>query len=1047
VQQALPNRVRPAVTARTALAGRRTAAAAGGVLALAGVFGTRLWPVGYEERMVVKAYEDRRLTPARLPGARFVQQDRAERAASGDTLSLIEARAVVLRGLARNPQDLRWTRMGAQIDVLGQSYDKAVQTLVERQEFQGVLGDLGVAYLARGFALGDPADYENAIEYLSRALRENPSDRVARYNRALALEAYFLWNRAEEDWNAYLAVDGTSGWAGEAREHLDRLRERRASWRRKLDQIRAEGDALPSRLEKPPGLAAEPLLDQALTTWLPAAAEAALDGSARRALTMLASLLVQEHQDFLLTDVLGGPRGSRFAAGARRLAEAIRQNNRGEQESGYREARQAADAFREAGSEAAALRADEEAVYALSRTYRTEECLEQSGALLARVEQFRYPWVRVQGLLARATCLERLGDMGISGSLKEQAKQLATRHRYEILGLRVDGLTATSSTLVGDFAKARKQDFAGLGRFWEGVYPAMRGYQFYSDLTEAAEKSGSWQTAYLLAREAVEMVELTGNRRTEGMAHFRLAMCASLAGLSERSSEEQHRASDILTQLEGESTKPAFRAEQLIGIAEAHLENGKTDLAREALGLVNKESIEPSILLKLGFHVAAGTVLLRDGKLKEARTEFENAHELMRASLPSVPTGRERANWQRAKGRIFRSLTHLLIEADKDPDAALALWTEYRSVPIRAANALPNTAGIRRDAARLHDASVLSFVQFEDRIAGWFYDDRGIYPFSSPFGRKEAARACSEFRKLTSDRNSKVEDVRRKGQVLYSALIGPAAGLLDNRRVLALEPDGPCAGIAFEALADGNGAPLGERLAIVTWPGASERLTMPPSRWVGGDLHALIVSDPRLEGEMAAAYPALPDARREGASVAGWFPRHTLLTGAAATLDAVRRSMETADVFHFAGHGLATSEDGTLLLTPQGESAGAALLRSAEVEDVARRCRMVVLSACSTGAGEKLGGFNPESLVQAFWRAGMPTVVATRWAVDSRAALRLMDSFYRGLASGQSPAQALRSASQLLRGDPAFAHPAYWAAFHVFGSPISNAQEYRHARK
>src|SRR5262249_31246495 len=53
--------------------------------------------------------------------------------------------------------------------------------------------------------------------------------------RALCYEKMNLFLQAEGDWKQYLTLDSDSAWAEEAREHLNKLRER-ASSREKLEQ-------------------------------------------------------------------------------------------------------------------------------------------------------------------------------------------------------------------------------------------------------------------------------------------------------------------------------------------------------------------------------------------------------------------------------------------------------------------------------------------------------------------------------------------------------------------------------------------------------------------------------------------------------------------------------------------------------------------------------------------------------------------------------------------------------------------------------------------
>ena len=98
------------------------------------------------------------------------------------------------------------------------------------------------------------------------------------------------------------------------------------------------------------------------------------------------------------------------------------------------------------------------------------------------------------------------------------------------------------------------------------------------------------------------------------------------------------------------------------------------------------------------------------------------------------------------------------------------------------------------------------------------------------------------------------------------------------------------------------------------------------------------------------------------------------------------------------------------------------------------RCRLAVLSACSTGTGESRGPVNPESLVRGMLWAGIARVVATRWNVDAEASVLFMDRFYDALLSGAGVAPALQRAALRLRENPATNHPYFWAGFQSFGT-------------
>jgi CHAT domain-containing protein len=164
------------------------------------------------------------------------------------------------------------------------------------------------------------------------------------------------------------------------------------------------------------------------------------------------------------------------------------------------------------------------------------------------------------------------------------------------------------------------------------------------------------------------------------------------------------------------------------------------------------------------------------------------------------------------------------------------------------------------------------------------------------------------------------------------------------------------------------------------------------------------------------------------------FSGTRLLSGKESTLEGLDGERRRAALFHFAGHSIATGGDAGLLLASSTEGEAGYLLKGSRVQSQDwRACSLVVLSACSTGTGERHGFTNPESLVRAFLNAGAGRVVASRWNVDTNATAGFMRQFYQSILSGNLPVIALRSASETLRKNPATAHPYYWAAFQLFG--------------
>jgi CHAT domain-containing protein len=117
------------------------------------------------------------------------------------------------------------------------------------------------------------------------------------------------------------------------------------------------------------------------------------------------------------------------------------------------------------------------------------------------------------------------------------------------------------------------------------------------------------------------------------------------------------------------------------------------------------------------------------------------------------------------------------------------------------------------------------------------------------------------------------------------------------------------------------------------------------------------------------------------------------------------------------------------------------LLSAREVMEMRLQAELVVLSACDTAGGGISEGEGMIGLTWAFAAAGVPTIVASQWAVPDTTTADLMEDFHQRLQrysqknrSIGGTAAALTEAARAIAGKREYRHPYYWAAFIVVGN-------------
>jgi CHAT domain-containing protein len=170
----------------------------------------------------------------------------------------------------------------------------------------------------------------------------------------------------------------------------------------------------------------------------------------------------------------------------------------------------------------------------------------------------------------------------------------------------------------------------------------------------------------------------------------------------------------------------------------------------------------------------------------------------------------------------------------------------------------------------------------------------------------------------------------------------------------------------------------------------------------------------------------LPGDELERKTIVEVFPNSKIMDSDHASWTQVASVLSESHVFHFMGHGKPDGTGAYLVLNKTSS------LKATDFSpELLKSSRLAVLSACSTGIGRADGLLDTGNLVHSFLSAGVPSVIASRWNVDSENTARLMSSFYRHLGKNETVAQSISEARKEIL--TIRQHPYYWASFNLSG--------------
>ncbi|MBE9229717.1 tetratricopeptide repeat protein [Phormidium sp. LEGE 05292] len=375
---------------------------------------------------------------------------------------------------------------------------------------------------------------------------------------------------------------------------------------------------------------------------------------------------------------------------------------------------------------------------------------------------------------------------------------------------------------------------------------------------------------------------------------------------------------------------------------------------------------------------------------------------------------------------------------------------------------LENARSLQDNLQRLQQNAVILYpLILDDRLELVL-----VNPYSPPIRRTVAVtrtdlnKVIVEFRSALTN---PFADARIPAQKLYNYLIKPLEKDLAQAEVQTIiyAPDGQLRYIPLAALHDGKQWLIQRfRINNITALSLTDFNTQPQSQlqvFAG----AFTQGDYRFKvGDQEFSFRGLPFAGREVENLAAAIPQTTKRLNQQFNRETVLL-MNDYSVVHLATHAafVVGKPEDSFILFGNGDRA---TLRDVEKWTLPK-VDLVVLSACETGVGGKLG--NGEEILgfgYQMQRTGARAAIASLWSVDDGGTQVLMDAFYAVLKRGNiTKAEALRQAqitlitakeqgvgqarSLFVEAVPVrlpsgasrpLSHPYYWAPFILIGNGL-----------
>jgi CHAT domain-containing protein/Flp pilus assembly protein TadD len=940
--------------------------------------------------------------------------------------------------------------------------------------------DLGVCLIQQG-------KLEDALDEFHNSLQLKPNMHEALFNRALCYQRLLLKGAATKDYNRLLEIDLDSSWRKEVEQRREQLSSQLSAQQRESDIVAALHSALAERdfdqAKRIIGSNFEVSVKHALFTGSAEYLKAAVRHEAEQADRTLLELkwigdYTHSRGDACLTDIttyLTALPQQELEQEYRLINEYLA-SEKLFQLKRYSEGQTAFNRL----SEQFALRGNYafkhfSDVYVANCLYANDKlgtALKRTQEALAFVEGRQWPFMRALRLSELSVIYSRLDQDSFAIAECEKAKRFGEGAR--LVQAKASQSLGNAYWRLGNLDKALAELRESTNLYLTGGTASADLANNYLQIGDIYRLSGNHRLGMLFAKESFDLANIAQDYRRAAQASSWLAVEQARLGQFEEASDSLKLAFDQEQQYEHNIyTKQIV----LSRAGEVAALRGDTETAAQFYSKAEAvlESAEEKTIPLLSVLRGRAEAYERAKQFDKAGIDLERAISGIEGYRSNISDTQNRSAFMDASQSVFDHAIKLNIEAFDRKAKAFELTEESRarvlleelsssnekqqSSSSSTQSGPGNISGLANVQASLPEGlRIVSYSVTSERTYIFLITRDDFSIARSPATTETLDRLVREYVSLLKNLDSS-DQMAERGAKLYEYLISPVEGVLEDGKAVCIVPDKALHFLPFAALIDGSGHYFVESHRLSYAPSAAVLVrSLEEARSKGRTIEERILSvgNPHFSRQGFPLLKDLPDAEREARETSAAYTNKKLLTGTQATESEVREQLKNCDVAHLAVHCIVAEKSpwlAALVLTEPAKAAAAADSSNTSVRDARTstddgllylkelygvsmpRARLVVLSACETALGQYYRGEGIVSLIRPFLAARVPTVVASLWAVDSRATAELMIELHRERrANTLGAGDALRASQIKMIGSEQYRHPYYWAPFISVGA-------------